>query len=65
MNEEGMWQDLLRNKYLKTKKLSQISVNPTVPPFWKGLMHIKDDFFSRCSTVIGDVKAVDFGRIHG
>jgi hypothetical protein len=54
LNEEGMWQELLCNKYLKNKTLSQISANPTDSPFWKGLMHVKDDFFSRGSSVVGD-----------
>jgi hypothetical protein len=54
LNEEGMWQELLCNKYLKNKTLSQISANPTDSPFWKGLMHVKDDFFSRGSSVVGN-----------
>jgi hypothetical protein len=60
MNEEGMWQELLHNKYLKTKNLSQISANTTDPTFWKGLIHIKYEFFSRSFTVVGDGKSNKF-----
>jgi hypothetical protein len=44
LSEEGMWQQLLSNKYLKNKTLSQVEVKPTDSPFWKGLMHVKEDF---------------------
>jgi hypothetical protein len=52
MNEEGVWQELLQNKYLKTKALSQVMVKPTDSPFLKALMNIKDDFFKRGSLVV-------------
>jgi hypothetical protein len=54
INEEGVWQELLHNKYLKDKTLSQISAKPTDSPFWKGLMGVKDDFFERGSMVVGN-----------
>jgi hypothetical protein len=49
VNEKGVWQELLQNKYLKDKTLSQVSVKPTDSQFWKGLMGVKDDFFLRGS----------------
>jgi hypothetical protein len=33
--EEGMWQELLRNKYLKNKTLSQVEAKPTVSAFFE------------------------------
>ena len=54
MNEEGVWQELLTNKYLHSKTLSQVAVKPTDSPFWKGLMKVRSDFFKRGSFVIGD-----------
>jgi hypothetical protein len=47
--EQGVWQELLQNKYFKEKTLSQVDAKPTDSPFffWKGLMNIKDDFFMR------------------
>jgi hypothetical protein len=41
INEEGMWQELLCNKYLKTKTIVEVQAKPTDSPFWKGLMHQK------------------------
>jgi hypothetical protein len=41
-NEDGMWQELLRNKYLKNKTLSQVSKKVGDSHFWMGLMAVKD-----------------------
>jgi hypothetical protein len=60
LNEEGVWQELLHNKYLKNKTLSQVTTKPTDSPFWEGLMRVKDDFFSRGSFTIGNGQQVRF-----
>jgi hypothetical protein len=44
-----MWQELLHNKYFKDKTLSQVQEKPTDFPFWKGLIWVKNYFFSRGS----------------
>ena len=36
---------ILCNKYLHSKTLSQVIVRPTDLPFWKGLMRVKSVFF--------------------
>jgi hypothetical protein len=46
LTEKGMWQQLLFNKYLKNQTLAQIEVKPDDSPFWKGLMRVKNDFYS-------------------
>jgi hypothetical protein len=46
-NEEGVWKELLRNKYLHSKSLSEVTMKPSDSPFWKGLMKVKDEFLSR------------------
>ena len=45
---------MLQNKYLQSKSLSQVSVQPTDSPFWKGLMKVKGNFFNRGSFKVGD-----------
>jgi hypothetical protein len=54
LSEEGVWQELLSNKYLGSKSLLQVQVKPTDSPFWKGIMRVKDDFFRRGSFVVRD-----------
>jgi hypothetical protein len=45
-NEEGIWQELLRNKYLKDKTLRQVNKKPGDSYFWTSLMGVKDKFLS-------------------
>jgi len=45
-NEEGLWQDLLRNKYLKHRTLSQISKKAGDSHFLSSLMGVKDQFLN-------------------
>ena len=54
LHEEGVWQELLRNKYLGAKTLAHVEARPTDSPFWKGLMRVKDEFFNRGFFKIGD-----------
>jgi hypothetical protein len=41
-NEDGLWQDVLRKKYVKDKCLSQIEKRPGHSHFWSGLMEVKE-----------------------
>jgi len=58
LNEEGLWQQLLRNKYLKDKPLGSCTKKPTDSHFWKGLMKVKDTFMS-----FGTFKVLDGSQI--
>jgi hypothetical protein len=60
LNEEGMWPELLHNKYLSSKSLAQVKSNPMDSPFWKGIMRAKEDFFKHGSFVVGDGQTARF-----
>jgi hypothetical protein len=60
INEEGMWQELLYNKYLKSKTIAKVQAKPTDSPFWKGLMHHKATFLKYGSFVVGDGEGTRF-----
>jgi hypothetical protein len=45
-NGEGTWQELIRNKYLKNKTLSQFEKKNRFSHFWNGLLGVKDIFLS-------------------
>lgn len=48
-NEEGLWQELNRNKYLSNVRLSQCKLKPVHSHFWYGLiMEVKDMLFKFC-----------------
>jgi hypothetical protein len=54
LTEEGMWQELLHNKYLKNKTLAHGDAKPTDSPFWICLMRVKENFFKRGSFKVGN-----------
>ena len=41
-NEDGIWQQLIKNKYLKHKPIGKVTKKATDSHFWKSLMNIKD-----------------------
>jgi hypothetical protein len=45
-NEAGTWQELIRNKYLKNKTLSQFEKKNRFSHFWNDLSGVKDIFLS-------------------
>jgi hypothetical protein len=53
-NGEGVWQKLLRDKYLHSKSLSEVTMKPTDLPFWKGLMKVKEEFLRMGSFIVGN-----------
>lgn len=44
-NEDGLWQNMLRKKYVKDKCLSQKEKCPEDSHFWSGLMEMKEVLF--------------------
>jgi hypothetical protein len=44
MNEEDMWQTILRNKYLKNQTIDKVVRKPGDSHFWSGLMKVKEIF---------------------
>ncbi|WVZ69697.1 hypothetical protein U9M48_018444 [Paspalum notatum var. saurae] len=46
MNDDGVWQQLLRKKYLKNKTIGKVKWKPGDSHFWSGLMKVKDHFLN-------------------
>jgi hypothetical protein len=55
-----VWQELLHNKYISQKTLSQVQAKPYDSSFSKGLLHVKDDFFARDHFKLGDGSVIRF-----
>ena len=53
-NGEGMWQTLVRNKYLSSKSLSQVEIKQGDSHFWRGLMKIRNEVLANGSFQIKD-----------
>jgi hypothetical protein len=60
LDEGGVWHDLITNKYLHSKSLSQVKLKASDSPFWKDLMKLKDNFFERGSFTIGNGERTRF-----
>jgi hypothetical protein len=60
INEEGTWQSILRNKYLRNKTITQVEHMPGDSHFWAGLLGVKDIFLRLGSFKIGDGTQVCF-----
>ena len=57
---EGMWVQILRNKYIQSKTLTQVTVRPNDSLFSKGLMTTKVAFFYRMKFTIRDGNSTRF-----
>lgn len=60
LNEEGVSQELLHNKCLNSKMLSQVDAKPTNSPFWRVLMKVKSSYIKIGSFKIGDGQSTSF-----
>jgi hypothetical protein len=60
INTEGAWQQLIRNKYLGMKTITQVTRNPDESQFWSGLMSVKDDFLNMGRFHLQDDKEIRF-----
>jgi hypothetical protein len=60
LNGDGIWQRLLRNKYLRDKTLTQVQYMPRDSHFWAGLMKVKEEFVSLSKFDLGDRSQVRF-----
>ena len=60
INGEGVWQDLLRNKYLRNKIIVQVEHKPGDSQFWTGLMAVKHDFLMLGSFTLNNGNLIRF-----
>ena len=45
LTEDGVWQEIIRNKYVGSKAISQVYWKPGDSHFWSGVMKAKEFFF--------------------
>jgi hypothetical protein len=60
LTEDGVWQTLLKRKYVGTKALSQVLWRPRDSHFWAGLMATKKFFFRYGTFLIKDGSQIHF-----
>ena len=47
-NLDGLWQKILKEKYIKGKPLISIRKKQSDSHFWKGILNVKDMFYKFC-----------------
>ena len=60
INEQGVWQTLLRRKYLRFKSLTQVEHSPGDSHFWSGLMRVKPEFLRWGKFKLGNGSLIKF-----
>jgi hypothetical protein len=60
INGDEVWQQILRNKYLRDKTLTQVQYMPGDYQFWAGLMKVKGEFLSLGKFDLGDGSQMRF-----
>lgn len=60
LNSDGMWQQLLRNKYIGSKSLAQVEWKIGDSHFWSCLMKVKPDFLHFGTFLVNDGSQVRF-----
>ncbi|KAL5664053.1 hypothetical protein ACJX0J_024161 [Zea mays] len=58
LNQDGTWQQLLKNKYLGSKSLTQAVRKSGDSHFWAGLMNIKEEFLRKA--LVKDLSIMNF-----
>ena len=59
-NTNGVWQTILRRKYLRNKTLTQVERRGGDSHFWASLMHVKGDFLRFGKFNLGDGSQLRF-----
>ena len=52
--ENGLWQTVIRNKYVKGRCISGIRRKPGDSQFWSGVLSVKNIFYKYCKKYIGN-----------
>jgi hypothetical protein len=60
INEDGVWQEVIRKKYLLNKSIGQVSRKPGDSHFWTGLMNVRDTFLENGRFIVNDGKEIRF-----
>jgi hypothetical protein len=60
INEEGLWQTIIRNKYLTKHTIGKVDKKPGDSHFWSGLMKVKPKFLMYGSFQLNNGKQIRF-----
>jgi hypothetical protein len=59
-NGAGIWQDIIRKKYLKKGSIALLSKNPKNSPVWNDLLKVRQVYLKGRSMIVGNSKTTSF-----
>jgi len=57
---EGLWQEIVQEKYVKQNTIAQLKTKPKNSPVWNDLLKVRDWYLKGRVTIIGNGKKIDF-----
>jgi hypothetical protein len=60
INEDGLWQNFLQNKYLANQTIGKVDRKPGDSHFWAGLMKVKEIFLNHVTFHLNNGKQIRF-----
>jgi hypothetical protein len=63
INEDGLWQTILRNKYLSNYTIDRVQIKQGDSHFWTGLMKVKNNFLRFGSFQLNNESQIRFKQM--
>jgi hypothetical protein len=67
INEDELWQKILKKKYVKDSTIAQVQIRHGDSHFWSGLLKVKDTFLNLGQFQLNNLMGVtsSFGKTNG
>jgi hypothetical protein len=59
-NTNGLWQTIIRHKYVKGRPIISLKKRQSDSHFWKGILDIRDNFYKYCKNKVGNGSNTSF-----
>jgi hypothetical protein len=59
-NSNGLWQTIIRQKYIKGRPIISVKKRQSDSHFWKGILEVHDNFYRFCKKKVGNGKSTSF-----
>ena len=63
--QDGLWQKIVKAKYLRNKTVASVKPRISDSPSWKNLLKVKDTYFVCVEFLLRKVILLDYGMILG
>jgi hypothetical protein len=64
-NSNGLWQTIIRHKYVKGRPIISVKKRQSDSHFWKGILAVRVSFYKFCKKKLAMAEILAFGTIFG